>query len=106
MGANPSAPLFPRATEKAAIQLARETFLANERVDMQTLASQLGIARATLHRWVHTRENLIDQVLGEIASEFFELAYAQARGKRDDRIVDATRVIVRLSAQFEPIRSF
>ena len=55
-----------RATEADAVRLARVTFERNERVDMNTLASELGIGRATLYRWVDTREDLLDRVLGEL----------------------------------------
>jgi AcrR family transcriptional regulator len=101
-----ASPLFHRAGEADAFALARTTFLANERIDMQTLASQLGIARATLHRWVHTRENLIDHVLGELASETGALAIAGTHGELDDRIVDAMKLVVERTARFKPIRGF
>ena len=98
--------VFRRATAQDAFDLARATFLADERVDMQTLASELGIARATLHRWVQTRENLLDHVLGELAGEFFEQSRAQVEGSSDDAIVETVQVIVTTTARFPPIRGF
>jgi AcrR family transcriptional regulator len=98
--------VFRRPTPRDAFDLARTTFLANERVDMQTLAAELGIARATLHRWVQTRENLLDHVLGELAAEFFESSRAQATGNPDDVIAETARIIVAATAQFDPVRGF
>ncbi|HEX4671189.1 MAG TPA: QsdR family transcriptional regulator [Solirubrobacteraceae bacterium] len=98
--------VFRRATAQDALDLARTAFLADERVDMQTLAAELGIARATLHRWVQTRENLLDRVLGDLAREFFELSRAPAHGRPDDVIADVIRVIVTNTATFQPIRGF
>src|SRR5262245_30239601 len=52
-------PRFERPTREHALQLARETFQRGERVDMQTLATQLGVVRSTLYRWVGDREQLL-----------------------------------------------
>lgn len=79
--------------EADAYRLARETFLAGERVDLQALAPRLGISRATLHRWVQTRENVLDHVLGELAAEFFTLGVARATGRGDELICTAIGAI-------------
>jgi AcrR family transcriptional regulator len=98
--------VFRRATAQDALDLARTTFLADERVDMQTLAAELGIARATLHRWVQTRENLLDRVLGDLAREFFELSRTPVHGQPDEVIAEVIKVIVTNTAGFQPIRGF
>ena len=95
-----------RPTPEDAYALARATFLADERVDMQVLAAQLGVSRATLHRWVHTRENLLDRVLGELAGEFFERSRSQADGSGDDLIVDTVRILVSTTAELGATRGF
>src|SRR3954466_5145539 len=89
---------FRRATAQDACDLARETFLADERVDMQTLATQLGIARATLHRWGQTRDPLLDRVLGGLAGEFLAISRAKASGAPDDVIVDTARILLTTTA--------
>jgi len=98
--------VFRRATAQDALDLARTTFLADERVDMQTLAAELGIARATLHRWVQTRENLLDRVLGDLAREFFELSRTSVHGQPDEVIAEVIKAIVTNTAGFQPIRGF
>jgi AcrR family transcriptional regulator len=98
--------VFRRATAQDALDLARTAFLADERVDMQALAAELGIARATLHRWVQTRENLLDRVLGDLAREFFELSRTPVQGRPDEVIAEVIRVIVTNTAGFQPIRGF
>ena len=47
------------STPEAALELARERFLAGERIDVQGIARELGLARATMHRWFQTRELLL-----------------------------------------------
>jgi AcrR family transcriptional regulator len=52
-----------RPTALDAFRQARRTFLAGDRVDMQALARTLHVDRATLYRWVGSREQLLTEVL-------------------------------------------
>ena len=52
-----------RPTALDAFRLARRTFLAGERVDMQTLARTLHVDRVTVYRWVGSREQLLTEIL-------------------------------------------
>lgn len=55
------------ATRQAALALATEHFLAAERIDIQAIALELGLARATMHRWFQTREALLGELLATLA---------------------------------------
>jgi AcrR family transcriptional regulator len=46
-----------------AFRLARRRFVACERIDMQTLANELGVDRSTLFRWVGNRDQLIAAII-------------------------------------------
>lgn len=52
-----------RPTALDAFRHARRTFLAGDRIDMQALARTLSVDRATLYRWVGSREQLLTEVL-------------------------------------------
>ena len=52
-----------RPTALDAFRHARRTFLAGDRVDMQALARTLNVDRATLYRWVGSREQLLAEIL-------------------------------------------
>jgi AcrR family transcriptional regulator len=53
----------PRPTALDAFRLARRTFQTGDRVDMQALARALDVDRATLYRWVGSREQLLIEIL-------------------------------------------
>jgi AcrR family transcriptional regulator len=56
---------------------ARRTFLAGDRVDMGALARQLGVNRATLYRWVGSRDQLLVEVLWSLADRTFDRLLAE-----------------------------
>lgn len=99
-------PAFRRATREDAVAVAREMFLADQRVDLNTLAGRLGVSRATLHRWVRTREHLLDEVLGILAGEFFEDGLIRARERPDDAIPVLTHAVVSATSAAPPLRGF
>jgi len=57
------------ATKQAALALATTRFLAGERVDMQAIARELGLARATMHHWFRTREALLGELIAALGEE-------------------------------------
>lgn len=68
------------ATREAALALATKRFLAGERIDVQAIARELGLARATMHRWFQTREALLGEVLAALAERRLARLRAQTRG--------------------------
>jgi len=64
------------ATPAAAFRAARRMYLRGQRVDMQALAAELGVSRATLYRWTGPREQLLADVLWSLSDEIFEQAKA------------------------------
>jgi len=65
-------------TAMDAFRAARRKFLRGERIDMQELAAELGVGRATLYRWVGGREQLIGEVLWSLTEATFERLKADA----------------------------
>jgi AcrR family transcriptional regulator len=65
------------ATREAALALATQRCLAAERIDIQAIARELGLARATMHRWFQTRETL----LGELLATLGERRLAEIRAE-------------------------
>jgi AcrR family transcriptional regulator len=89
-----------------AFRLARRRFLAGERVDMQDLAAELGISRATLFRWVGNRDQLIAEVLWSLTEPMFAQAAAETSGQGGARIA---AIVERLAAELigaDPFRAY
>lgn len=57
-----------RPTALDALREAQRVFQAGQRLDMQALARTLGVDRATLYRWVGSRERLLVEVLWNMMS--------------------------------------
>lgn len=89
---------------------ARRRFLQGRRLDMRELASDLGMSRATLYRWVGDRERLLGEImwsLGEIGlTEARTYADAHAAGRGIDWVVHFYSRFMEITADFEPIRRF
>lgn len=76
------------ATREEALALARKRFLACERVDVQAIARELGLARATMHRWFGTREVLLGEMLAELAEERLQTIRDRTRGAGGRALLD------------------
>jgi len=82
------APIPPsRPTALDAFTLARRRFLAGERLDMTALATELGVNRVTLYRWVGSREKLLVEVIWGLGSRTLRDATRRSRKRGADRIV-------------------
>jgi AcrR family transcriptional regulator len=73
---------------------------------MAELAEQIGVSRATLYRWVGSKERLLGEVIFSLAEESFELALADARGSGPAYIADAIERYMRAAIDFPPLRRF
>jgi AcrR family transcriptional regulator len=75
-------------TREAALALATERFLAGERVDVQAIARELGLARATMHRWFQTRELLLGELLGTLGERRMTAIRGQVGGGGAPALLD------------------
>jgi len=76
------------ATREAVLEAAMHRYLRGSRVDVQAIAAELGLSRATIHRWFGSRENLIGEVLVRAAEPLLEEARAGARGRGGAALLD------------------
>ncbi|MCW2754938.1 MAG: TetR family transcriptional regulator [Marmoricola sp.] len=101
-----SLPQLERATREHALRFARLQFEQGDRIDMQTLATALGVGRTTLYRWVGDREQLIAKLFASITDELFAAIAAEVSGAGIDGAFDAIRAFMLRTAGFAPLRDF
>jgi AcrR family transcriptional regulator len=89
-----------------AFSAARRHFLRGGRLDMGRLAAELGIGRATLYRWVGSRERLLGEILWSLAELGLVEAETAATGRGPERLVRFYDRFLRLTAAHGPIRRF
>lgn len=96
----------PRSTPMDAFEMARAWFLEGRRLDMQQLAAELGVGRATLYRWCGSRELLLGEVIWSLQRDGLATAWARTRGDAVDRLVRALTRVLRDIREYEPLQHF
>jgi AcrR family transcriptional regulator len=95
-----------RTTPLDAFKLARAKWLAGERIDVGKIAGELGVGRATVFRWVGTRENLYGEVCSALFQKELDRAVAAARGSGLAQLVDVMERLLRSLGSAAPLRRF
>jgi AcrR family transcriptional regulator len=76
------------ASREDVLATATARYLRGERIDVLSIASELGVGRTTIYRWFGTREELIGEVLPRVTKPLLDQARADALGRGADRLVD------------------
>jgi AcrR family transcriptional regulator len=95
-----------RPSRDAAIELARTWIFEARRIDMGALASELGIGRATVHRWFGTRERLIGDVLWLLADRAISELELEADGRGAGRVAFVVAGMAERFLASKAIRAF
>jgi AcrR family transcriptional regulator len=77
-----------RATALDALRLARLACRDAKRIDMGTIAAELGVSRVTLYRWVGSREQLITEALWARTQRTLEIAAEGGSASGGERIAE------------------
>ena len=86
---------------------ARRRFLRSERLDMRELAADMGVSRATLYRWVGTREQLLAEVVWSLGEAGLRQARERAQAlKGIDLVMAVYDDFGRQIAASRPVRDF
>jgi AcrR family transcriptional regulator len=106
-----SAPSRPRGRPAAAsrndvLKRATRRYLHGKRIDVQAIAAELGLGRATIYRWFGTREELIGEVLVRAAEPLLDEARKSARGKGGAALLDTFDRFNRSLAEAPALRRF
>lgn len=90
---------------RRAIDAATSVYLAGEKLDMSSLADDLGASRATLYRWVGNRDDLLSVVLSEATERTYRKAIEQAQGSGTTYLLDFFDAVMRSIVASAPLRA-
>ena len=76
------------ASREEVLAAVSRRYLRGERIDVQAIAGELGLGRATIYRWFGSREGLIGAVLVDAAEPLLDDAARRARGRGGARLLD------------------
>ncbi|MET8778656.1 QsdR family transcriptional regulator [Nocardia sp. NPDC050713] len=94
------------ATREQVIELTRRAFLAGERVDVQAIAAELGLSRASIYRWFGSRDGLLGAMLVQEYEQMIARADAKRRSRGAERILEVLDRVARWEAVNEPFRLY
>jgi AcrR family transcriptional regulator len=89
-----------------ALHLARRQFIAEGRLDMQGLAAELGVNRATLYRWVGGKEALLGEVISSFARQTVANARREIPGRGPEHVAAVVERALEEINSFEPMHRF
>jgi AcrR family transcriptional regulator len=96
----------PAASREDVLAAAMYRYLRGRRIDVQAIAAELGLGRATIYRWFGSREGLIGEVLIQAADPLLDAARAEARGRGGRALLDTFDRFNRSLADAPALRQF
>jgi AcrR family transcriptional regulator len=95
-----------KVTPLDAFRLARTRWLAGDRLDIGKLATELGVGRATVFRWVGSREQLYGEICSQLFTKALERAEQGAKGHGVDKLIEILETLLRALAGSPALRYF
>ena len=95
-----------RVTALDAFALAKQKWVAGERLDIGKLADELGVGRATVFRWVGSKEQLYGEVISEAFAQSIHYARRASTGRGAEFLTDVTRHLLTVLIASKPLRAF
>jgi len=86
--------------------LARQWFIGAKRIELQKLAVELGISRATAYRWAGSAEQLVGHVLASLVDDTFQIIIRQTTGTGSERVLEVLDRGMYIASRFQPLRKF
>lgn len=93
-------------TYEQALHRAIKVFVRDGGLDMENLAEEIPVSRATLYRVAGNRDRLLGDVLWTLADRTLRMVGAEATGDGLDRIIDTSRRFKAQLLGFSPLRTF
>jgi len=96
------------ATKEQVLDAVKQRFLAGERIDIQAICSDLGLSRATVHRWYGSRDQVIGSAMVGLVVPLFRRIERSDEGATAgaERLVDVFERQLRALADDRAFRRF
>lgn len=95
-----------RVTALDALELATAKWQAGERLDIGKLADELGVGRATVFRWVGSKEQLYGEVISAAFAQTLDWARRASSGTGAKFLTEVTHNLLRALLSSQPLRRF
>ncbi len=86
--------------------LARQWFIGARRIELQKLAVELGISRATAYRWAGSAEQLVGHVLASLVDDTFQQIVRRTTGTGSERVLEVLQRGMYYAHRFQPLQQF
>jgi AcrR family transcriptional regulator len=93
-------------TRERVIERARQYFLDHATIDMDDLARELSVSRATLYRVAHSRDQLLGDVLWYFAEHLFDIVRKERDLTGVEGVLQVTRLFNQRLARADRLRRF
>lgn len=88
-------------------RMARRYFMHAKRIELQTLARELGISRATAYRWAGSADQLVGEVIASLTNDTFERLLEQTKHLQgSERVLEVLNSGMRYAHDFSAMRRF
>ncbi|MDA1074785.1 MAG: QsdR family transcriptional regulator [Proteobacteria bacterium] len=87
-------------------RLARNWFIDARRIELQKLAVELGISRATAYRWAGSAEALVGEVLASLVDESFQQIVQRTTSHGSAKVLEVLETGMRYAHTFKPLQQF
>jgi AcrR family transcriptional regulator len=94
------------ATREQVLDVARREFGKGRRVDVRAIATELGLARATLYRWFGSRDGLLGEMIARDAEEYFRRVRARVKSRGGRALLETFDQINRGLTRSSALRRF
>src|SRR4051794_8102146 len=91
------------ATRADVVSAGIRQYLAGERIDLQLLARELELSRATIYRWFGSRQRLLAEILATLSEQRMQVARERTEGRGADALL---RTFDRYNRELAEARAF
>ena len=96
----------PAASREDVLEAALARYLRGRRIDVQAIASELGLGRTTVYRWFGSREGLLGEAIVLAGEPLVDAARAHAAGRGGEMLLDTFDRLNRSLAAAPALRWF